>query len=76
MKDNLNIHYDEEGDFFELTMGKPTVSYFEPLGKDLFRKVDTKTGKIKGFAIFNFKRIFSKQKSMNLSIPMKLKVVD
>ncbi len=76
MKNNLNVSYDEKGDFFELRIGKPTVSYFEDLGKDVFKRVDEKTGEIKDFAIFNFRKIFSKQNNVDFIIPVKLELVD
>lgn len=56
MKDNLNMYYDEEGDFLELHVGKFKDGSFKNLGKGIFQRVDAKTGKITGFAILGFKK--------------------
>ena len=56
MKDKLNIYYDQERDFLELRIGKPTKSIYNSIGEDIFQRVDEKTGKIKRFAVFNFKK--------------------
>ena len=60
MKNNLNIYYDEEGDFLELRMGDPTNSYYEEISDDIFERFDEKTNEIKGFAIFSFRKIIEK----------------
>ncbi len=75
MKENINLHYDEEGDFLEIRVGKPTISYFEDVGNDLFKRIDEKTGKIKGVAIFNFKKMVSKQKNIDVPLPLKVQLV-
>lgn len=55
-KGNLDVYYDEEGDYLEIVIGKPTPCIMEPLGDDVFQRIENKTGKVKGFAIFNFKK--------------------
>lgn len=55
-KEKTYISYDEEGDLLEIRMGKPTISYMEDLGNDIFQRIDEKTGKTKGFTIINFKK--------------------
>lgn len=74
MKNNLNIHYDEEGDFLEIRIGKPTEAYFEELGNDLFERRDEKTEEIKGFAIFNFKKRTEKLKDVEVALPVKIQL--
>ena len=49
------VHYDTAGDFVEVRFGKPTPSYYENLGDDVFKRMDEKTGKVKGYAFFNVK---------------------
>jgi len=56
MKNKLNINYDEFGDILEIRIGKPTSSYMKDLGKDVFERIDEKTGELKGFVIVNFKK--------------------
>jgi len=67
------IHYDEEGDLLELRMGEPTDAYYKDLGDDVFERIDSKTGELKGLAIFNFKRRNEKQASIDLELPVKIK---
>ena len=74
MKNKLHIYYDQEGDFLELRIGKPTVSVYNNIGNDLFQRIDEKTGKVKGFAIFNFKKRTEKLKNIDVTLPVELKV--
>ena len=74
MKNKLNIYYDEEGDFLELRIGKPTPSVYNDIGNDIFQRIDEKTRKVKGFAIFNFKKRTEKLKNIAVSLPIELKV--
>ncbi len=53
---NMSIHYDPEADYLEVRFGKATAAYYENLGKDIFERRDEKTGKVKGYAIFNVKK--------------------
>jgi hypothetical protein len=50
------IHWDAEGDFLEVRFGKPTASYYEDLGDDVFERRDEKTKKVTGYAIFNIQK--------------------
>ena len=74
MKDKLNIHYDEEGDFLELRIGKPTKSYYEEIKDDIFERRDERTNKVKGLAIFNFKKRTKNMKDLELDIPFEIKL--
>ncbi len=56
IKEKFRIHYGEEGDLLELRIGEPTDAYYEDVGGDVFERIDRKTGKVKGLAIFNFKK--------------------
>jgi len=74
MKDKLNIYYDEGGDFLEIRIGKPTESIYDDIGEDIFQRIDEKTGEIKGFAIFNFKKRTEKLKDIDVQLPVKVKI--
>ena len=74
MKEGLNVCYDENGDFLEIRIGKPTVGYLRDVGDDVFERIDEKTGEIRGFAIFNFKKRTEKLKPVEVSLPFKLKI--
>jgi len=47
------IHYDNESDYIEVRFGKPTPSYYEDMGDDLFKRRDEKTDEVVGYAFFN-----------------------
>ncbi len=56
MKGELNLYYDEEGDFLEFHIGKYTEGYFKNLGNGIFERKDKKTDKVTGIAIMGFKK--------------------
>ena len=65
MNQKMIIHWDAEGDFLELRFGKPTPSYYEDVGEDVFERRDEKTGKVIGYAFFN---VMEKKKVQPLDI--------
>jgi hypothetical protein len=69
MKKNLRIWYDKEGDFLEVTIGKPVKGYYDSLGKECFVRRNQRTGQVIGFAIAGFSKQFGKR-HRELSIPM------
>ncbi len=54
MKRKLNIYYDQEGDFLELFINKPTPSVGMEIMPDIFEHRDKKTNKVIGLSILNF----------------------
>ncbi len=72
MEQGMNIHYDEEGDFLEITNGNIDNCYFDNLGNGLFKIVDKNTNEIRGIAIFNFKTQTQNLEDIKLSLPFKL----
>jgi len=52
----MNIYYDEEGDFLEITMGNIDNCYFDNLGNGVFKIINKSDKKVKGIAIFSFKK--------------------
>jgi len=67
---NMNIYYDEEGDFLEITNGDISNCYFDNIGDGIFRIVDKETNEIKGIAIHSFKAR-TKEGGINLKLPLK-----
>ena len=55
MKWNLYVYYDEEGDFLELHVGEYAEGYFRAVSETVAERIDEKTGKVTGIAIFVFK---------------------
>ncbi len=70
-KNRLKLWYDKEGDFLELIIGKPVKGYYRPLGNECYERVNKKTGKIVGFAVFNFTKRFPKA-SKEISLPVEI----
>ena len=56
MKEKMFVHYNTEGDFLEIRFGKPTESYYEDIGDDIFKRIDEKTKKVRSYAFFNVKK--------------------
>jgi hypothetical protein len=65
---NMNIYYDEEGDFLEMTNGNISNCFFDNLGNGIFRIVDKDTGEIKGVAVHSFKAR-TKTDNIKLELP-------
>jgi len=61
MNQKMQIHWDAAGDFLEVRFGKPTPSYYDDLGNDIFERHDNATGEVKCYAFFNVQK--RKQKS-------------
>ncbi len=74
MKGELNVYYDEEGDFLEIHVGEFTEGYFKNLGKGIFERIDKKTNQVKGFAIMGFKKRTADQKEVKVSLPMEIQL--
>ena len=74
MEEKMNIYYDEEGDFLEITAGEINNCYFDNLGNGTFRIIDKSTKEVKGIAIFNFKARTKNLDEIKVSLPFKLKI--
>ena len=69
MKEKMFVHYNTEGDFLEIRFGKPTESYYEDIGDDIFKRIDEKTKKVRGYAFFNVKKR-QEQQPKDIEIPL------
>jgi len=70
--ENMNIYYDEEGDFLEISSEDISNCFFDNLGNGVFRIVDKNTNEVKGVAIHNFKAR-TKSDSIKLKLPFKFR---
>lgn len=68
--ENMNIYYDEEGDFLEITNGDISNCYFDNLGNGIFQIIDKTTKEVKGISIHSFKAR-TKSDSIKLELPFK-----
>ena len=57
MKEEIDVWFDEEGDYLETHVGPGVSDYFEPVGAsvDMWECIANKTGKVIGFNIIAFK---------------------
>ena len=74
MKGNLQIYYDEEGDFLELNLGNYTEGYFRDIKDGIAERIDKKTGKVTGIAILGFKKRTEKLKDLRIELPLKIEI--
>ena len=74
MSNELNLYYDEEGDFLELNMGDYSEGYFKNLGDGIFERIDKKTNKVTGIAIHGFKNRTKGLKDVKVSLPVKIQI--
>ncbi|MBI2542418.1 hypothetical protein HYV80_06955 [Candidatus Woesearchaeota archaeon] len=74
MSNELNLYYDEEGDFLELNIGGYTEGHFKNLGEGFFQRIDKKTNKITGIAIHGFRKRTQGLKDVKMSLPVKIQL--
>ena len=74
MKNNLNLYYDEEGDFLEINVGDYTKGHFKNLGDGIFERVDDETKQVKGIAIHGFKKRTEGKKDVKISLPVNIQL--
>ncbi len=73
MKGGIDIYYDEEGDFLEITiMPSPEQSYCEDVHEDVFMRKNSNTNEIIGIGILNFKSHKNDLKNILSNIPIKV----
>mgnify|MGYP001590593456 CR=1 FL=1 len=76
MEGNMNIYYDEEGDFLEINIGEYTEGYFRDIGEGISERIDEKTGKVTGIAILDFKKRTENPKELKISLPIKIELTN
>ena len=73
MKGPIDIFYDEEGDFLEITIANPpSESYCEDISENVFVRKDEKTGDVIGIGILNFKEHPVDLKNILVNMPVKI----
>ena len=73
MKGPIDIYYDEEGDFLELTIiNPPKESYCEDVNEDVFLRKDEDTHDVIGLGILNFKTHAKDFKKILANVPVKI----
>ncbi len=72
MKNKTRIYYDEEGDFLEISAGKPSKCYASELGQGVFLRIDEKSEEVKSIGILGFKKRSKDLKDIKLDIPVEV----
>ena len=75
MADEMNIYYDEEGDFLEISTGDISNCYFNNIGDGIFEIIDKTNKKVKGIAIFSFKKRTKNLENLKISLPFKIELI-
>jgi len=74
MKGPLRVHYDEESDFLEISVGKPAKCYADEVKPGIFLRKDEKTDEVKSIGIVGFKKRSKTLKDFELSLPVELSI--
>lgn len=74
MKGEMNIYYDEEGDFLEIQIGNYSEGYFRDIGEGIAERVDEKTGEITGLAILSFRKRTEQTKELKIHLPLNIEL--
>lgn len=73
MKGPIDIYYDEDGDFLEITIQNlPQESYCEDINDDVFVRKDEESHEIIGLGILNFKEHSKNLKKILSKVPVKI----
>jgi uncharacterized protein YuzE len=72
MKSPMRVYYDEEGDFLEISVGKPTKCYAEEVQPGVFLRIDEKSEQVKSVGILGFKNRAKDLKDIKLDIPVEV----
>ncbi len=73
MKGPVDIYYDEEGDFLEITVANPpNESYCEDIDEDVFIRRDEKNHDVIGIGILNFKYHAKNLRGILSKVPLKI----
>ncbi len=72
MKEPLRVYYDEEGDFLEISFGKPTRCYATEIEPGVFLRKDEKTKEVKSIGILGFRKRSKKLKDIEVQLPIKV----
>ena len=75
MENKMNIYYDEEGDYLEITSGDISNCYFDNLGDGIFKVIDKNTTEVKGIAVFSFKNRTKNLEELKISLPFKFNIL-
>ena len=74
MKEQMRVHYDEEGDFLEISIGKPVKCYAEELQPGIFVRKSEENDEVKSIGILGFKQKSKSLKDIELDLPIDIQL--
>jgi len=74
MKGQMQLYYDEEGDFLEINIAEFSEGFFRDVGDGISERVDEKTGKVTGVAVLGFKKRTEQKEDVKINLPVKLEI--
>ena len=72
MKKPMRVHYDKEGDFLEISIGKPVKCYAEELQPGIFVRKSEENDEVKSIGILGFKQKGKDIQDIEVMLPVKL----
>ena len=72
MKGKMRVYYDEEGDFLEISAGKPSKCHASEIRPGVFIRIDEKSEEVKSIGILGFKKRTKDLKDIKLEIPIEV----
>ena len=75
MKGQMQLYFDEEGDFLEINISEYTKGFFRDAGEGISERIDEKTGKVTGVAILGFKKRTQQMKDLKINLPVKIEML-
>ena len=72
MKGKMRVHYDEEGDFLEISIDEPTKCYAEEVQPGVFIRKAEINDEVKSIAILGFKQRAKELQDIELMLPVEL----
>lgn len=69
MKGKLNLYYDDEGDYLEVTVGEPEAIYGEELGNGVTLMRDEESDEVVGVTILRFRERSKSLQDVSIHLP-------
>jgi len=73
--EGMRLYYNEESDFLEIAVGKPSECYAVEVEPGVFLRRDEKTDEVKSIGILGFKKRSKDLKDIGLALPIDLQMV-
>ena len=75
MKGQMQLYYDEEGDFLEINIGEFAKGFFRDAGEGISESIDEKTGQVTGVAVLGFRKRTHEMRDLKINLPLKIEMV-